>query len=276
MLEISKLNNLTGVTPGGTASLSLPIGRTYEKIHFQFENIEATEIRNFRIELNGKMLSEWKTLQDMLNENAYYRREQLDGYATLYFTRPEVESVMHHSLSAQRFFALGTSGLSIAQIKFDIGTPKNDQQGNPLTPIVNAYTEKREPSPPGWLFKRRTFAYNWAVGVNEVENLPRPNGARIALIELKHPSVKSAEFLVDNVTWREKTPTVLHNHIIKQRGRAVQPDTYAVDLALSGDVFSSLVLTPQISDMRLRVECEQAGPAEVVVHYFDDYANSAF
>ncbi|KZN45969.1 major capsid protein P2 [Pseudoalteromonas luteoviolacea] len=281
MLEITKLNNITGVSEGGSVSLSLPIGRTYEKVHFQIENVASTEIKNIRVELNGRLLTEWSTLADMLEENAYFKRKQLDGYATMYFTRPEVEGIVNPSLVAQRFFALGTQGLSIVQIKFDIGVAEKDQQQNPKTPVVAAFAEKTRGSAPGWLFKRRVFRYNLNTGINEIENLPRPSGSQIALIEIKKTGnssvlIKDAEFLVNNVKWREAIPKSLHNHIIDQRGRAPQGETFAIDLSLSGDVFSSLVLDPSISDMRLRVNCEGSGGAEVIVHYFDDYKKSTF
>ena len=45
---------------------------------------------------------------------------------------------------------------------------------------------------------------------------------------------------------------------------------------LDGDVFGALMLDPAINDMRLRIDCESEGQCEIVVHYFDSYANSSF
>ncbi|WP_232003104.1 hypothetical protein [Pseudoalteromonas piscicida] len=81
---------------------------------------------------------------------------------------------------------------------------------------------------------------------------------------------------MNNVKWRDHIPAPLHKHHLKQRGRSPRANTHAIDLFLSGDVFSALALDNSINDMRLRVEASEAGSAEVVVHYFDDYAKSTF
>jgi len=269
MREISPLNNLTGVSAGGTASLSLPINNTYEKIHFAFTGVAASQIKNVKVELNGRTLTEYATLQDLLDENDFYKREKLAGYATMHFVKRGLRGVLKTDLVTERFFGLGTAGLNLCQIKFDI-----DQ--NAAAPAIKAFCEKSAPTPPGWLFKRRTFRFNFSEGINEIENLPRPRGAFIGLIEIKHAGVKSVEFLVNNTKWRDHIPTELHSHILKQNGRKPQADTHAIDLMLDNDVFGALRLDPAIYDMRLRADCTAAGQAEVVVHYFDDYAQSSF
>lgn len=269
MREHSPLNNLTGVSKGGTASLTLPIGHTYDKIHFKYAGVTAEQIKNVRLELNGRLLTEWSSLADLIKENDYYGRQKVAGLTTLHFVRPEIKSALKPTLVEQRFFGLGTTGLSLAQIKFDI-----DQAAT--APDIKAFAEKSTASAPGWLFKRRAFRYNIAAGVNEIENLPRPKGSYIALIEIKKAGVTSTEFLVNNVKWRDKIPAELHSLILKQGGRVPQADTYAIDLMNDGDVFGALMLDPAINDMRLRIEADSAGQAEIVVHYFDDFAKSTF
>lgn len=71
-------------------------------------------------------------------------------------------------------------------------------------------------------------------------------------------------------------PKTLHNQILKQNDRTPIADIHAVDLMLDGDVFGALMLDPAINDMRLRIDCESEGQCEIVVHYFDSYANSSF
>lgn len=269
MREYSPLNNITGVTAGGTASLSLPIGNTYEKIHFDITGATPEQIKNIRVELAGRMLTEYSTLADLIKENDYYKREKEDGLTTLFFTRPEVKSALKPTLVEQRFFGLGTTGLSLAQIKFDIAPEA-------ASPTVKAYAEKAAPSLPGWLFKRRSFRYSMTQGTNEIADLPRPSGTYIGMIEIKKAGVTTAEFVINNVKWRDQMPKALHNLILKQAGRAPQADTHAIDLMSDGDVFGALYLDKAINDMRLKIECSSAGQAEIIVHYFDDYASSSF
>lgn len=269
MREYSPLNSLTGVSAGGTASLGLPIGNTYEKIHFDVKGATPEQITNIRVELAGRMLTEYSTLADLIKENDFYKREKADGLTTLFFTRPEVKSALKPTLVEQRFFGLGTTGLSLAQIKFDISP-------DAANPSVKAYAEKAAPSLPGWLFKRRTFRYSMTAGINEISDLPKPSGSYIAMIEIKKAGVTEAEFVINNVKWRDRMPKALHNLILQQAGRAPQADIHAIDLMSDGDVFGALYLDKAINDMRLRIECESAGQAEIVVHYFDDYMSSSF
>lgn len=269
MREILPLNNITGVTAGGTASLSLPVNATYEKLHLAFTGVTAAQIKNVKVEINGRTLTEYATLEDLLKENAYFKREKLAGYATMHFARPEVRSPMKPDLVVERFFGLGTAGIKLCQIKFDI-----DQAAT--TPVIKAFCEKAAPTPPSWLFKRRTFRMNLVEGINEIADLPRPVGAYIALIEIKHPNIKTSEFLVNNIKWRDNIPKALHDHILKQNGRTPQTGIHAIDLMLDGDVFGGLMLDPLINDMRLRLDVGETAQAEVIVHYFDDYAKSSF
>lgn len=269
MRNIAPLNKITGVAAGGTVSLTMPVNLTYDKVHLEYTGVTAAQIKNIKIELNGRTLTEYATLQDLINENTYYNREVTAGFATLHFVRSEVKSSKAPQLVEQRFFGLGTAGLSLCQIKFDIDAAA-------AAPVINAYAEKSAASAPGWLFKRRSFRFNFMEGINEVENIPRPRGAYIALIEIKKAGIKSAEFLVNNTKWREHIPKPLHDAILKQNERTPVTDTHAIDLMLDGDVFGALMLDPEINDMRLRIDSTSGGQAEVVVHYFDSYANSSF
>lgn len=269
MRNIAPLNKITGVAAGGTVSLTLPVNLTYDKVHFEYSGVTPAQIKNLKVELNGRTLTEYATLQDLLNENTYYNREVVAGFATMHFTRSEIKSSKQPQLVEQRFFGLGTAGLSLCQIKFDIDE-------GAASPAIKAYAEKSASTTPGWLFKRRSFRYNFSAGVNEVENIPRPNGAYIALIEIKKAGVKSAEFLINNVKWREHIPKALHNAILEQNERVVISNTHSIDLMLDGDVFGCLMLDPAINDMRLRVDCDIEGQAEIVVHYFDNFAQSSF
>ena len=120
MRNIAPLNKITGVDAGGTVSLTLPVNLTYDKIHFEYSGVTPEQIKNLKVELNGRTLTEYATMQDLLNENKYYNREVVEGLATMHFVRSEVKSSKQPQLVEQRFFGLGTAGLSLAQIKFDI------------------------------------------------------------------------------------------------------------------------------------------------------------
>ncbi|WP_350634468.1 major capsid protein P2 [Pseudoalteromonas sp. GW168-MNA-CIBAN-0100] len=269
MKNIAPLNKITGVQAGGTVSLSLPVNLTYDKIHFEYSGVTANQIKNIRVELNGRMLTEYTSLQDLLDENRYFNRVNVAGIATMHFAREEVKSPINPDLAVQRFFGLGTAGLTQAQIKFDISE-------DAAAPVIKAYAEKSAAKLPGWLFKRRSMRLNFAVGINEIDNINKPPNSYIGLIEIRKAGVKSAEFLVNNEKWREHIPKSLHDVILTQADRTPIADVHSIDLMLDNDVFGALMLDPAITDMRIRVDCEVEGQAEIVVYYFDDYAKSTF
>ncbi|MBE0378989.1 major capsid protein P2 [Pseudoalteromonas prydzensis] len=269
MREISKMPSITGVEAGNTVSLDVPVGLTYDKIHLHYTGVTAAQLKNIRIELNGNLLTEYKTLQDLLNENNTFKRETLGDYATFHFVRDELKSAQGPQLVEQRFFALGTVGLSTVQIKFDIDAAA-------AAPALQAYCEKSAPAVPGWLFKRRSFMKNLIEGRTEIENLPRPPGAHIGQILIKAPGITGVEFLIDNVKWRGDIPLELHNHILKQNGRSPRVDEYLIDFMLEGDMYGSLKLDAAIRDMRLKIDSETEGQCEIVVYYFSNYAQSTF
>ncbi|QFU04873.1 hypothetical protein FIU82_07580 [Pseudoalteromonas sp. THAF3] len=269
MRAIEKLPNFTGVEAGNTVSLNLPVGLTYDKIHLAYTGVTANQIKNIRIETNGRMLTEYRSLQDLLDENARFQRETLADYATFHFVQDQLESAQKAALIERRFFALGTVGLSTLQLKFDIDSAAT-------APAIEAFAEKSAPAPVGWVFKRRSFMYNLINGRTEIDNLPRPDGAHIAGILIKAPGIDGVEFLVDNTKWRDSIPKALHNHINKQNGRTAISNQYWIDFMLEGDMYESLKLDKAIRDMRLRIDATTAGQAEVVVYYFADYAKSSF
>jgi len=269
MRNIAPLNKITGVQAGGTVSLTLPVNLSYDKVHLEYTGVLPSQIKNIKIELNGRVLTEYKTLTDLINENVYYKRPTQAGLATFHFVRTEVKSAQQPQLVEQRFFALGTAGLTLCQIKFDIDVDAD-------APVINGYAEKSAAKAPGWLFKRRSFLHNFNEDMNEVDNIPRPVGSYIALIGIKKAGVKSAEFLVNYVQWREHVPKSLHNQILVQNERAPIANIHSIDLMLDGDAFGALMLDPAINDMRLRIDSETGGQAEIVVHYYDNYATSSF
>ncbi|WP_462172011.1 major capsid protein P2 [Pseudoalteromonas xiamenensis] len=271
MREYSMLPTITGVAKGAKGvALNLPVGVTYDKIHLVYSGVTPAQIENISIELGGRLISTYSSLQDVINENKRYKRPSQAGITTLHFVRDDIESAKQAKLVEQRFFALGTSGIRKAQIKFDIS-------GAAENPSIEAFCEKPAvPSGPGFLFKRRSYTYALNNGITEISDLPRPPNTYIGGILIKAKGVSSCSFEVDNVKWREAIPRNLHDLIHDQNKRAVIEDELYLDFMPDGDMYESLKLDTAIQDMRLKVQCDQQTSAEVCVYYFDNYAISSF
>lgn len=269
MREIVALPTISGVAPKASVSQTLPVGMTYDRIHIQYSGVTPSQITNVRLELNGRLITQYSSLQDLIEENTRFQREVKAGIATWHFVRDDMSSALYPELIEQRFFALGTNGLRTVQIRFDIAQEAT-------APVIECFAEKSAANVPGTLMKRRTFVYKLNNGRTEIDNLPRPTNASIMAIAIKAPGVEGVEFLVDNVKWRESVPLELHKHIMRQNGRTPIADEFYLDFCLEGDKYNTLKLDPAIRDMRLRVDCTQEIQAEVAVYYFDDFATSSF
>ncbi|MBQ4860342.1 capsid protein [Pseudoalteromonas sp. MMG013] len=270
MREIADLPTITGVAPGATVSQTIPVGPTYDRIHFMYSGVTPSQIKNVSLNLGTNMVTEYATLQDLIDENNRFKRVSKEGVTTWHFVNDQFRSAQHFELVEQRMFSLGTAGVRSVQIKFQIDKDATAEVE------ISAYAEKSAPVAPGWLMKRRSFYYTVTNGRVEVQDLPRPPNASICAIAIKAPGIKGVEFLVDNVKWRESIPLDLHNHIMEQNGKTPIAGEFYLDFCLEGDKYGTLFLDPAIRDMRLRIDGSEQAQAEVVVYYMDNFAVSTF
>lgn len=279
MRNFKKLNSIVGVAAGASVSMNLPIGLTYDHLFFALSGVTPAQIKNVRLELNGRLVTEYKTLQQLVDENKYYQRVATDSMVTWPFIREELKggNVVNANgvaqaipdLTVQRYFALGTTGLSTAQIKFDIDTAAT-------TPSITPYAITSAPSPVGFLTKRRSIVVNLNNGITEIADLPRPANSKIAAIHLKGVGIQGAELKIDGTKWREVLPKALHDHILLRHKRTKQTNTHHMDFILDGDLANAITLDRAIQDFRLTVEATASGQCEIIVEYLDQYSASGF
>ncbi len=269
MRSIIKLNRIPNVEAGNSCSLKLPLGQTYENVHLTYSGVTPAQIKNVRIELNGRLLTEYKTMQELLDHNKRMKRHMAEGTATFHFVEPELKGVKTTDLIQQRMFSLGTVGLSSAEIKFDI-------DAEVANPVIEAKAEKSLGTAPGWLAHRRSTMVNLNNGITEIDNLPKPVGYRIAAIHIKAVGVESVEYYIDGTRWRDGLNKVDNNYVLRQNNREPLDNTYTLDFMLQGDVYQSVALTDKIQDMRLKIESTVQGQAQIIVEYMGIWSPLGF
>lgn len=279
MKSLKQLPTIANVAKGNTVSINLPVGNVYETIVLYYTGVTPAQLKNIKLELNGRMISEFKDGVRLQSIDAHYGRKQTASALTFHFNRPEL-----HQLGDRRFFGLDTNqtqGIQTANISLDV-------DAGAAAPTLKAYaiTTQSVPNVPNYLTKTRRFIVPVSgAGQFDIDNIPRPLGASIGAIHLYMgdgadadalSDITKAELLVDNTNWHDIDAITAAN-FQKANGRTPQ-DTVAsvIDLILDGDINHALPLVPSIQDFRLRCTASSAGQVEVMVEYIDLWGAGRF
>lgn len=268
---VQKIDN---VAPGATFTVNLPIGNTYDVLLLELAgDLTKAHISNLKLELDGRLVSDWRLVADLEGIDAYYGRRITANIIAIQFNQDDVTKTVEEG----RLFGLGTYGLTTAVISGDIST-------TPTNPVLKAFAEKSAAARPGVLKKFRRYPVSVAAGVNEITNIPRPAGAAIAAIHVKKADATKAELIVDNKSWFNFSKAMAEESQ-RRYGRAPQANHLHLDMMLQGDMFQTLSFpnaaqlqkgAPAVQDMRLRVECTTGGNLDVIVEYIDEWNPNGF
>ncbi|MDF2185456.1 major capsid protein P2 [Grimontia hollisae] len=255
-----KLPSFSNVVAGATATLQLPLGLSFHMLLLEFAGVTLAQMKNIRLEVNGKVVQKWKDGERLNSMNKHYKR----GTATasslpIWFIRPEMDDPLQ-----QRVFAIGTSDVQTLTLLIDIDSAAT-------APVLKAHAIKGNQSPIGIITKIKTFPVSFATaGEQEIDNLPLPRGARIAAIHLYSPDITRCELDMNgrNVFELDKTLTA---KIQTDYQRDPQTsDKMSMDFMLEGDMSQALVLEG-VQDFRIRPTLANPGAVDVVVEYLDQF-----
>lgn len=277
MKSYKRLPTIPNVAKGNGVAITLPVGNNYEKVDLYYEGVTPKQMTNIRLEIDGRMVSEWPDGSRLASMDAHYDRKGTDGALTFHFNRPEL-----HVLAERRFFGLDTMGFQTATIRFDIAS-------DAAAPALEAFAEVTQSiaGVANYLTKvRRFFIPVSNVGKFEIDNIPKPAGASIAAFHLYMPdtsddadalaSVTKAELLVDNVNWHDVDAVKAANRQVSNGRDPQVNESTVIDLIQDGDIRHALVLNDTIQDMRLRCESSAIGQVELMVEYIDLHAAGRF
>lgn len=271
MRSFEQLKKIENVVAGQTATLQLPIGPTYDKLRFVLTNVTPAQLKNVKLELNGRLISDFTSFAEMQKIDAYYGRRITAGFVTWHFNEDDLTA----TLSDGRFFGLATMGLATATISFDI-------DGDVTNPGIAVYSEKSAPFPAEgqWLKKFRRYPFPQAAGeFSEHTSLPKPVGASIKAIHAIKADVTGVELVIDNTRWFE-FPKAVNEEMQKDYGRQArrvpQAGMFTLDFALQGDVGSTMPITPGIQDLRLKTKADTVGQVVIGIEYYDRWTQAGF
>jgi len=259
-----KLPSFSNVAAGNTATLELPIGRTYDKIHVQYSGVTLAQMKNIRVEVNGKAILEFKDGQALADYNKFYKRNTAVGVLDFHFKRDEMKTLLEG-----RMFGLGTKSgasgiISNVTMRIEIDTAAT-------APKLEASAIQSDSAEIGYITKIKNFPVALNTGVTEIDKIPRPASASIAAIHIvTSATVTKVELEMDSLKAFEGNKTLIEK-IQVDHGRNPQTDRVTLDFVLEGDMLQALPLKG-LQDLRIRVYTDDAAAAVVVVEYFDGLA----
>lgn len=255
----NKLPSFTNVSAGSTAVLNLPLGLSYDRVDLNFAGVTLAQMRNIRLEVNGKVLQKWKDGERLNALNKYFGR----GAATssilpINFVRKEM-----HDLMQRRVFAIGTQNISTLSLLIDIDRAATN-------PTLKATAIKSNAAPIGLVTRLKTFPVSFSTaGTHDVDNLPIEPHQRIAAIHLFSSDVTECELEIDNeIVW--DMTKVQAQKIQVDHSRAVQSNALSLDFILEGDL-AQAVTGLGIQDFRLKPTTSGPTTIDIVVEYFEPY-----
>lgn len=264
MRTTNKLPSFSNVAAGNTATLEIPIGRTYDKLHIAYTGVTLPQMKNIRLEVNGKAILEFKDGQALADYNKFYKRNTANGILDLHFKRDEMKTLIE-----ARMFGLGTKSgqsgvISNVTLRIEIDAAA-------AAPTLEGYAIQSDAAEIGYITKVKNFPVALNSGVTEIDKIPRPASASIAAIHIvTTAAITKVELEMDSLRAFEGGKTLIEK-IQVDHGRSPQAGRVTLDFVLEGDMLQAIPLAG-LQDLRIRVYTDDAAAATVVVEYFDGLA----
>lgn len=260
--KLVKLPTIQNVVAGGTSVINLKLGLTYDKIEVRYAGATEAQIKNIRLNLNGREVLYFESAAQLNAMNKYYGRHVQNDRFVLWFVRPEMTEVVE-----QRVTALGTADLMTATLQFDI-----DSGADATKLSAVAYAIQSDASNVGMITKVKRFPVTFAVGGEQnIADLPKPQTAMIAAIHMftqVDSNIEKMAVEVDSVNMIDRVDVDVIASNQEDRGRI--PDSahcVVCDWTLEGELSQAMQLNVQ--DFRLKPELKQAGGIVLMVEYID-------
>lgn len=257
-----KMPSISNVVAGSTATLNVPVGRSYERLTFAYQGVTLAQMTNIKVIVDGKTIQEYPSGETLQKTNAYYGHEDGNGYITLFFARPEMAT-----LEQRRYTSLGTADVGTVQVMFDIDAAA-------ANPVISCTAIQSEARGLGSILKVKRFPMASAVaGQIEIDKIVKgPTIRAIHVFDVdgvNNTKPTALEIEINSNIVYEATAT-LAEEIQKQHGRVPQADVCHAEFTLEGDYFQALS-TAKAQDLRIRPTLAEAGALEVIVEYVDGW-----
>lgn len=252
--------SFSNVAAGSTATLELPLGLSYHMLHLYFGGLTLAQMKNIRIEADGKPIKKWADGERLNKENKHYGRgEATADCLPIFFTRPEL-----NELAQQRTFAVGTANVQTLSLLVDIDAAA-------VSPSLKATSIRGANDQMGYITRIMEFNRSFATdGEVEIDNIPLRTGSAIAAIHIYSPDVTGAALEIDGSVVYEMTKSGSAKLQVDHGRTPQSTDKMTLDFTLEGDFFQAITLDG-VQDFRLKPTISQAGNMTIVVEYLEQW-----
>lgn len=255
-LTTRTMPSFSGVGANQTASVRLPLGRTYHQLLLTYSGATLAQLNEARVVANGDVIQTWRELSFLDKINQFEGRAAANGVIVLDFDRYGMKT-----RQAKEFTAIGT-GVEDDPQKLTTLHLEVDIDAAAVGPALSLRAVQSNPQVLGLVKRVRTYNYApSAAGDFEISDLPKGN--LIHRIIFDKADINSVKVERDNFVVFERTEA--ENTLIQNDGvRNAQSGYFCYDPTEQGYGGEGLV-TQGVQDLRITVNVGSAGPMPVTV-----------
>ncbi len=260
MPRTARLPGVEGNSPGGTAVLRIPRGRTYHRLFMEYSGVTLAQMSEIRLVINGDVRARFKGASLVDKVNQFEGRAAAAGVLTIDFDRYNLRTI-----DAENITAIGTGNpedqTPVTSISLEV-----DLVDAAYTPLFTFTAETTPASSVGLIKSVKNFTYNpTSTGEFDIVDLPR--GPIINRLILQNANITRVQIERDDTIIFDRSKAL---NAVKQADGVRNPDTdwFVVDPTENG-VGSSGILTAGVQAFNVKIWLSAAGAVPVLAEYLD-------
>lgn len=258
-----KNNPFTNVVASGVATLSLPIGMTYNRIILALGGtFTKSMITDIKVKLNGKVILQ-NTGSKVDSINTFRGITANAGFLTLDFTEPFAKKIEDQYLGNLNT-AKGVSSLTI-EVTISGAT----------APTLDSYAELAQPNILGAIAKQVVFTQSiGAAGKFPMKLIDVANrGALIKSVHFFHAgNLTALEVKKNGIVIFDNIPTAVNNYNLTEYKNVPQTNVYHYDPAIDNN-YSNMIVTSDATSLDFNLTLSAADTITAVLEVIDVLGN---
>jgi len=260
MPRTARLPGVEGNTPGNTAVLRIPRGRTYHRLFMEYSGVTLAEMTEIRLVINGDVRARFKGADFMDTYNQFEGRAAAAGILTIDFDRYNLRTI-----DAENVTAIGTGDPNdptpVTSLSLEI-----DIAAAAIAPLFTFTAETTPASQIGLIKAVKNFTYNpTSAGEYDIVDLPR--GPIINRLVLQNANITRVQIERDDTIIFDRSKAL---NAVKQADGVRSPNSnwFVVDPTENG-VGASGILTAGVQSFNVKIWLSAAGAVPVLAEYLD-------
>ncbi len=248
------ITDISPVTPGGTVTITMPLGMTYHQVQLLRANLTRAQVTDIKVILGTKTVQEFADLNELAAINAFHKRPQAAGYDTIWFDRPEAEE------ADREVTAIGTLDVSNFQIKYKVAAAA-------ISPGMSVRADRSVGTPLGAFVKiKRSDFPQTSSGEVDLTKMPRIGRVIAEHYYKATDDMTALRVIRDESDQLEATVADLEEYQ-KQYGKVPQANWVHHDYCLKGDLSQALMVDRYEDGKQVQEYAAKAtiGTAETIV-----------